>query len=382
MPSYTVTTKQGYGSRIGSAIGGVVVGIAFILISFPLLFWNEGRAITTARSLTEGAAAVVTTDSATVDGGKEGKLVHLSGAAATQETLSDPSFGMSANAIALSREVEMFQWEETSRSEEVKKLGGGTETRTTYDYKETWSSSPINSKGFKVSGYDNPAMQWKSETWHARDVRVGAYRLPQDLVNDITGKTELEATAAQVKRTGSAKAKLSGGGVYVGRDPASPEVGDTRVKFTAIKPGATVSVIGQQSGEALQPYQTKAGKPIALLSMGTKGAPEMFQAAQSANKALTWILRVVGWVLMFVGFAAIFKPLSVVADVLPFIGNIVGFAGTLVAGLLSIAFSSITIAIGWVFYRPLIGIPLVLLGVGALALIVMRPKKKAEAAPA
>ncbi len=382
MPSYTVTTKQGYGSRIGKAIGGVFAGGIMVLISFPVLFWNEGRAITTARSLTEGAAAVVTTDSASVDSAKEGKLVHMTGAATTSETLTDPSFAMSVNAIALSREVEMYQWKETSRSETVKKVGGGEETRTTYDYEETWSSSPINSKSFQISGYNNPPMKWTSETWRASDVKVGAYRLPSDLVTSISGEEQLEATEAQLKRMGSKQAKLAAGGIYVGYDPGTPEIGDVRVKFTAVKSGQAVSVLGQQAGSALQAYQTKAGKAISRLDMGTKTSAEMFAAAQAENTALTWILRFVGWVLMFAGFAAIFKPLSVVADVLPFIGNIVGFAGALVAGLLSIALSFITISIGWIFYRPLIGIPLVLLGVGALVLVMMRPKKKAEAAPA
>ena len=57
--SFTETTSESWGSRLMSAIGGVLVGIVLFLVSFPLLFWNEGRAVRTAQSLEEGASNVV-----------------------------------------------------------------------------------------------------------------------------------------------------------------------------------------------------------------------------------------------------------------------------------------------------------------------------------
>ena len=38
-------THQSWFSRIGRAIKGVVVGLVMFAVSFPLLFWNEGRAV-------------------------------------------------------------------------------------------------------------------------------------------------------------------------------------------------------------------------------------------------------------------------------------------------------------------------------------------------
>lgn len=73
-----------------SAIGGVLVGIVLFLVAFPLLFWNEGRAVQTAQSLEEGASNVVTVGADKVEPGNEGKLVHLTGNAATKESLTDP----------------------------------------------------------------------------------------------------------------------------------------------------------------------------------------------------------------------------------------------------------------------------------------------------
>src|SRR5687768_7217856 len=94
----------------------VVIGILMMIGALPMLFWNEGRAVRTAESLGEGRGAAVSVSSEKVDPAKEGKLVHTMGRAKTADTVSDPVFGVSANAIALRRKVEMYQWKETSES--------------------------------------------------------------------------------------------------------------------------------------------------------------------------------------------------------------------------------------------------------------------------
>ena len=57
----------GIGSRLVESIKGVLVGILFFLGSFPLLFWNEGRAVRRAKDLEEGRGAVVAVAAETVD---------------------------------------------------------------------------------------------------------------------------------------------------------------------------------------------------------------------------------------------------------------------------------------------------------------------------
>src|SRR4051794_22896985 len=123
--AYTESTSHSWGSRLIESIKGVLVGVLLFVVSFPLLFWNEGRAVRTDKSLTEGMGKVVTTSSERVDSALEAKLVHTTGTADTTETLHDPDFGVSVGAIKLAREAEMFQWEETKKSETRKKLGGG-----------------------------------------------------------------------------------------------------------------------------------------------------------------------------------------------------------------------------------------------------------------
>ncbi|MBF0170862.1 MAG: hypothetical protein HQK87_07225 [Nitrospinae bacterium] len=105
---YTVTTNVSWGSRIKGAFGGIVVGLLFFVVAFPLLFWNEGNAVNTARALEEGAGVVVTVPPSPIDPANEGKLVHFSGEATTDALLTDPSTGVNAVGIQLVRQVEMF----------------------------------------------------------------------------------------------------------------------------------------------------------------------------------------------------------------------------------------------------------------------------------
>ena len=155
--SFTTVTQRSWGSRLGGSIGGVLVGILLFGAAFPLLFWNESRSVDRARAMKEGRAGVVTLDRVDkIDSGKEGRLVWLTGKAVTDETLRDEEFAVAVNAIRLRRTVEMYQWVEEKDSETKKKMGGGTETVTTYRYNKKWSDSPIDSSRFsKEDGHAN-----------------------------------------------------------------------------------------------------------------------------------------------------------------------------------------------------------------------------------
>jgi hypothetical protein len=77
--TFTEVTTRSWRSRIVESIKGVLFGFVLILGSGAALFWNEGRAVQTQRSLTEGAGVVIDIDPAQVDPANEGKLVHVSG---------------------------------------------------------------------------------------------------------------------------------------------------------------------------------------------------------------------------------------------------------------------------------------------------------------
>lgn len=374
--SYTEVTSQSWGSRIGGAFKGILLGIILFFVAFPFLFWNEGRAVKTYKTLQEGGKTVIEVAADSVDAANEGKLIHVSGLANTEATLVDPDFGVSATALRLNRNVEMYQWKESSKSNTKKKLGGGTETVTEYTYSKAWSSRLVNAENFKKpEDHQNPdSMLFDSTEQIADQVDLGAFTLSPSLVERISEFEPLAVPGDTAVPAGlEDTAMLYKSGFYIGTNPASPQVGDLRVTFEVVKP-LEVSVIAKQRGTTFAPYTTKTRGTLELLQTGVHTADEMIQMAQDSNKMLTWFLRLVGFILMLGGLNLVFKPLSVVADVLPIAGTIVGAGTGLISFLVAALGSLITIAIAWIVYRPLLGIALIVIAVGVA--VALRGKLK------
>ncbi|NOZ13424.1 MAG: hypothetical protein GXO69_07225, partial [Acidobacteria bacterium] len=359
--SYTDVTNQSWFSRIGGAIKGVLFGLILLIVAFVLLFWNEGRSVERYKTLKEGRGAVVSVKADSVNPKNEGKLVHVTGKADTKDTITDPVFEISVKALKLERSVEMYQWKEHAETTTKKKLGGGKKKITTYTYDKVWANHVINSSRFKhPDGHQNPSqLPYKPMSFYAKNVTVGAFSLPRDLISRIGGTEPLPIEPKDVPLTISATTFAANGEFYSGVSPDSPEIGDTRISFQVLRP-TTVSIIARQVGSSFEPYDTEAGGSIELLKTGVHSADSMFKSEAHSNKILTWVLRGVGFLLMFIGFNLIFGPLSVVADVVPLFGSIVSVGTGIIAFLLSLVISLFTIGFAWVFYRPLIGVPLLL----------------------
>lgn len=372
----TRITREGWGERLGGSFKGIVVGILMVFGGIGLLFWGEGRAVKRAKALAEGSAAVITVDASGPSAGNEGNLVHFTGRTDAYESISDPIFGIESDALKLERQVEMYQWAEEKESKKKKNTGGSTETVTTYRYKKEWSSKVINSSNFEQpSGHENPSsMAYPNKTFTADPIVIGDWVLGHRFVAKLTkknklrvGEADLERAPAEIRR----KARLADGDFYFGEDPSSPSIGDLRIRFATV-PRAEVSVVGQQRGQGLEPYTAKVGGDIALLSYGTKTSEEMFDAAKAGNATLTWVLRLVGFGIIMVGFMTILRPLTVAADLIPFLGNLAEKGVGLAAFVLAAMVSLVTIAIGWIFYRPLLGIALLALAVGLVVWLMKR----------
>jgi hypothetical protein len=168
--------------------------------------------------------------------------------------------------------------------------------------------------------------------------------------------------------------------VYFGANPASPTVGDLRIRFTRV-PTGPVSVVAQQSGSTFVSYRTQTGGTLDLLELGTVGAQEMFQMAQDRNKMLTWGIRILGFFVLGIGFSMILRPIAVLASILPFLGRLVGTGTTFVAFLLGGIVWCLTVSIAWIFYRPILGISILVVTGVLLVLVVKRLRGRGPSAP-
>ena len=148
--------------------------------------------------------------------------------------------------------------------------------------------------------------------------------------------------------------------LYFGRVPGSPEVGDVRVTFEIVVP-AKCTVMAVVDGDSFKPYKAKNGKRFQTLVMGKKSGDEIIDAEKEANNMWLWALRIIGIMMVIGGLKGIFGFLTTILKVVPFIAGIFGWGIGVVCTVVGIAWSLIIIAIAWLFYRPLLGISLLVL---------------------
>ncbi|MCM1338830.1 MAG: hypothetical protein NC191_04090 [Muribaculaceae bacterium] len=86
----------------------VFAGVILFFISFVLLWWNEGNYVKNIKIASFAKQNVVSVNAK--DSQNEGKLVHVSSQMVTDDIINDEFIKL--NAIALSRDVEMYQWKQ------------------------------------------------------------------------------------------------------------------------------------------------------------------------------------------------------------------------------------------------------------------------------
>ena len=416
--AYQEVTTTGYGTRVGNSFKAIGSGILLFLAGTALLWWNEGRAVKTEKMLDEAGSAYVEMENPNKkDASLEGELICGTALATTEDSLSDAQFGIGAKAISLRRSVEYYQWVEHAQEKKEDKLGGKEVTTTTYTYSKEWVSRPVESSGFKDPMYQNKNMVLttvEDAEQYAENVSWGAYKLNESLIHSISSREGVDLAIAEdllkqfdqntktayerfygVQKnqqpaeqpaetaavSDSAKAvndsinnaianaenkkdfeyiHQASNVLYFGKVPGSPEVGDVRVTFEKVVP-AKVTVMAVVDGDTFKPFKAKNGKRFQTLVMGKKSGDEIIEAEKEANNMWTWALRIIGILMVIGGLKGIFGFIETILKVVPFIAGIFGWGIGLVCTVVGLAWSLIVIAIAWLFYRPLLGISLLVL---------------------
>jgi hypothetical protein len=378
-------TTRSWWSRIKDAFIGILIGIGLIIGAIALIFWNERHSLHTAQSLEQTHKVLISIPNAPINNQNNLKVVYLSGLATTNDKLEDSTLGVTVNAINLNRQVEMYQWQEKTETKTESQMGGSEKQTKTYTYNMTWSSSLINSGNFKnPAGHQNPEkMPMQSLQQYAKTVTLGDFSLPDELVRQINVSEPVDLSSVNkeaLKSQYNKSVNLVNNELYLGQDSQNPQPGDIRINLTAAYP-QIVSIIAQQTGKTLQAFVAPAGESVFLLSTGQQSADQMIEQAQSQNKMMAWILRLVSLLMLIGGFSLILNPLVVLADVLPFLGSIVGFGTGFISFICGLGIWIIATAIAWFATRPLLSIGLIALVIIAGYLIVKMKAKKVTPAP-
>ena len=182
--------------------------------------------------------------------------------------------------------------------------------------------------------------------------KLDSLQAVNDSINKQMANAENKKDLAYVHQAGNV--------LYFGRVPGAPEIGDVRVTFEKVVP-AKVTVMAVVDGDTFKPYKAKNGKRFQTLVMGQKSGDEIIDAEKEANNMILWALRIIGIMIVIGGLKGIFGFLETILKVVPFVANIFGWGVGIVCTVIGIVWSLIVIALAWLFYRPLLGISLLVL---------------------
>ena len=344
---FTETNNLSFGQNIKNSFAGVIIGIILFLASFVILWLNEGHSVAQIAKANYMAKNAIEVSTDIINRDNDNKLIQVSGKAVTNTTLTDDIVTI-PNAFALSRNVEMYQWQENSQTETKDEVGGSTTETTTYSYEKVWSSERIDSEDFHKSGHNNPKFPLQSADYYAESGKLGEY-------NKIFEST-----------------------YYKGYDPENPNIGDIRISYEYVPSGVNISIIGQQKSDNTISNLKLKNSSVYLQMDGLNTKEEMINSFRQDNKFFTNFIRIVGWLLMFIGLNLLINPLVTLFKIFPFASSIIGFLTSGLMFLVSLALSLLTIAIAWFAYRPTLSIGLIIVICGIIYLI----KSKVKSTPA
>ena len=406
--AYTETRTTGYGSRLGNSCLGIPMGLFLFVIATILLWWNEGRAVHRAQDIKLVAKTAQSIgDISAANASLDGQLIHATGTASTNDVLNDDVFGIQTNAMSIVRSAEYYQWMEQEKHEKKDKLGGKQEEVIIYTYERGWSNMPINSSKFKDPDYqdvNNVIWDVENRRVNASNVSFGAYTLPEQFIGDIVSKQSskfeplvlssdnpalkelnesvmkslgenVRPEAAQVKDS-LAYVHVFGNQIYIGFNPSTPSIGDIRITFEQLAPSCNISLIAVPNNGTFTTFSAKHNNNEYELRVGNWSLEQMIKQANEDNSTMTWLFRLVGLLFVIAGLKMIFSILVTLFKVVPFLASIMNLGVGLICAVVGFAWSLIIIAIAWIFYRPLLGVALLVVAGGLIYWLAIKGKKQ------
>lgn len=337
---------MGIVERAKNSFLGSVVGLLLIVGCPVFLFLNEGKAVKMAEALDHLAHVVHHVGSHHVDPQNNGNIVHVDGPVDVKEPAQDPLLQLPVKSTVLYREVKVFQ----KFKHKDKKTGEvRTEKRWVREYRQEGSVG--------------------SQQFFAQKVQVGEFELSSKLIREMQRFPRQFVPVAKKninkKNKGPAEQDLlhgfrvQKGFLYKGKSIESPHVGDVKIGYYKVAP-SNVSVIAKQDNKELVAYNPSDNVSImfrndfTFIQPGKTSAQDML-VAREKNVAHKINMRRVGGILfLLLGFILLFGPFAAFVRWIPIVNGIVGLGILLASFVLTAGISALSIAAGWIAYRPLV----------------------------
>lgn len=352
---YTEVTHTSFIQNMFNSFLGALIGVLLFFGSFVVLWMNEGTVnlATIAQKSTPASAA-------TLDPAHEGKFLAATGTLSSPETLGDEAFLRPGKYLELQRTVEMYAWVESTKSTTNKNTGGSSTTETTYTYEKKWTSDPERSSSFRhAAGHENPSLPFEDQTWKVSSATLGAYTVsPQELTLPEGRGVSLDDAATKLEDGWLIQSD------YIINDAdalTSPQVGNIRVRYTALPNNMDVTLFGKASAGQLVPFESKG---TSLYRAFTENREAAIATLDGEYRFWIWFMRALGFFMMWFGLIFCFEPINTMLDVLPLLGGASRFVINAIMFGIALLLSILTIVIAIIAHNIflLIGLWLLLIG--------------------
>ncbi|HEX6614266.1 MAG TPA: TMEM43 family protein [Rhodanobacteraceae bacterium] len=273
-------------------LAGPVAGAILILAGLLLVGFTEHA--DRLRAMGEDALGgfVLQGSEAQPGAASDGQLVYVSGPVQIAKPARDAQFDVGANAVALVRTVEMFQWHE---------INGAIRS-----YDVDWIDHAVDSSRFaQPEGHANPGpFPFDGERFDSPDARVGGFRLGPKLVDGIPGVEDFAPDLSSLPANMAATFQVHDGTLVSSADPDRPRLGDLRVSWKQIAP-KNLTVLARARGGELVQTTDAAGRPLAQVQIGKRSLSDIVPDA-APRPRFAWARRVLALLLAWLGVALLF----------------------------------------------------------------------------
>eukprot|EP00397_Hematodinium_sp_SG-2012_P026728 GEMP01028035.1.p1 GENE.GEMP01028035.1~~GEMP01028035.1.p1 ORF type:complete len:470 (+),score=79.39 GEMP01028035.1:59-1468(+) len=416
----------------------VCFGFVLVFSGIYLLGWNERRTVCKGRALIDAEDTAVKGSCDEPATSYNNKLVFLScplkkedmklydatAADSSNEGLSDVITGV--RGLCFEQRMQVYQCAEQKTETCTQKDSNGhcKKARTDFRYELKYSSQFLDSRAYCRSATDNAfvekAKHAKQNSCGLREnptsesfpfqitasgarpdaVKMGNWTLNSEQVHELTQLCNHPvkpvrnafgtfAQSASQPPTKMDKVTMTTRGSSTKLYSCSPDnevVGCLTAEFFTTSPDA-VSLLYKvtESGfsKYCAPHSWLCGEEkISHIQQGEVDFDDLFEMFHSTEKTYRWGLRLLGFVVIFAGLYMIFSPIEWLAHHVPFIGDcvggVVGCVLQCIEFLIAAGISLVTIAIVWVVMRPMVGIPLLLLGLAFIAMGIFQGRKNSK----
>lgn len=383
--SVTVTSTDGFMSRLFNSVIGVVIGVVLFLASFVILWWNEGNVIAEKGAYEEMRKVVQKASISAPASKHNGKLVFASGPLKSVEKVGDAPYLKAGDFLVVERVVEMYQWTEKSETRRKSNVGGSSTRETKYTYALGWAPGRVDSASFQMSaGHENPPLTVEAHRRMVKKSALGKFD-GAPILERVFPSENLPVTKENLVAGKETKgAVINKGLLYFKKDPkaSGDKVGDVRVSYRVVRQGPFSVMARQLPGGKLGLWKSKNGKEKFLVEEGAKLPKQMIEHGKEAASDVAWVFRFIGFGVMWFGLNLLAGPLITLLDFIPILATVGRFVLGAIFGLVAFVLSGVTMLISMIAHSPVMLVLFLGAAIGGVVYYVRVVKPKKDAAKA